>query len=79
VRQWTDQSWRIAQARPSSDGTYKITGLPPGEYYIGAMTDLEPGQVYDPAMLDELRKTSFKITIAESEKKTQDLRISGGA
>jgi hypothetical protein len=77
-RSWTDQSWRIAQARPSTDGSYRIVGLAPGEYYIGAMTDLEPDQLYDPAMLDELRKTSFRITIAAGERKTQDLRISGG-
>ena len=34
--------------------------------------------VYDPAFLEPLVPVSFKITIADGEKKTQDLRLGGG-
>jgi protocatechuate 3,4-dioxygenase beta subunit len=75
---WTVGSRRIQQARPSSDGKYKLTGLPAGEYYVCAVTDLDPTQLYDPAFLETLSGGSFKITLADGEKKTQDLKLAGG-
>src|SRR5262249_6121934 len=31
---WTIASRRVQQSRPASDGKFKLTGLPAGEYYI---------------------------------------------
>ena len=75
---WTIGSRRIQQARPSSDGKYKLSGLPAGEYYVCAVTDLEQGQLYEPSWLDALTAGSFKITLADGEKKVQDLKLAGG-
>jgi hypothetical protein len=75
---WTVGSRRIQQVRPSSDGKYKLAGLPAGEYYVCAVTDLDQGQLYDPAALDALAAGSFKITLADGEKKVQDLKLAGG-
>jgi hypothetical protein len=77
-RFWTPTSRRIRQARPSAEGAFRIPGLPPGEYYMSAVADFEPGQVNDPAFLDPLIAGSFKFTLAEGEKKTQDLKLAGG-
>ena len=52
---------------PASDGTYKITGLPAGEYYVCALTDLDPNDLYDSAFLDQLVAGAFKITLAAGE------------
>jgi hypothetical protein len=76
---WTFGSRRIAQAHPASDGTYKVQGLPAGEYYVCALTDLDPSDLYDPAFLDQLAPASFKITLADGEKKTQNLKLGGGS
>ena len=75
---WTVGSRRIQQVRPSSDGKYKLSGLPAGEYYVCAVTDLDQGQLYDPSALDALAAGSFKITLADGEKKVQDLKLAGG-
>lgn len=75
---WTVGSRRIQQVRPSSDGKYKLSGLPAGEYYVCAVTDLDQGQLYDPSALDALAAGSFKITLADGEKKAQDLKLAGG-
>ena len=75
---WTPSSRRVVTARPASDGKFKVTGLPAGEYYVCAVTAVSRTEVYDPAFLDALVPVAFKITIADGEKKTQDLRLGGG-
>jgi hypothetical protein len=75
---WTAGARRILSAKPASDGSYKISGLPAGEYYLCAVTDLDPNDLYDPAFLDQLVAGSFKITLADGEKKIQDLKLGGG-
>ena len=75
---WSPGSRRILAAKPASDGTYKVSGLPAGEYYLCAVTDLDPNDLYDSAFLDQLIAGSFKITLGEGEKKVQDLRLGGG-
>jgi len=76
---WTLGSRRVQQARPASDGKFKVTGLPAGEYFVCAVTAVDRTEVYDPAFLEQLMAVSpLKITIADGEKKTQDLRLGGG-
>jgi hypothetical protein len=72
---WTWPSRRIRTARPANDGTFVVRDLPPGEYLIAAAYDVEPGETSDPAFLDRLAPTSMKITLAEGERKVQDIRI----
>jgi hypothetical protein len=75
---WTANSRRVQTARPSSDGKFSVVGLPAGEYYVCAATAVDRNEVYDPAFLEQFVAVSFKITIADGEKKTQDLRLGGG-
>jgi len=72
---WTLGSRRVQTARPSSDGRFKVTGLPAGEYFVCAVTAVDRTEAYDPAFLEQLVPVAFKITIADGEKKTQDLRL----
>jgi hypothetical protein len=46
---------------------------------MAAVTDLLPADLTDPSFLDQLVATSFTLTIADGENKTQDLRIAGGS
>jgi len=75
---WSFGSRRIAEARPASDGAYKVVGLPAGEYYVCALTDLDPNDLYDVSFLEQLVSGSFKITLADGEQKVQNLKLGGG-
>jgi len=77
-RFWTTPSRRVRSTRPGTDGKFAVPNLPPGEYRIAAVVDVAPGEVNDPAFLEQLVGASVKITLAEGERKTQDLRIAGG-
>lgn len=77
-RYWTAPSRRIRSNRPGTDGRFTISGVPPGEYRLAALVDVAPGEINDPAFLEQLVAASVKITVAEGERKTQDLRIAGG-
>jgi hypothetical protein len=72
---WTPQSRRIRSARPGNTGSFRIAGLPPGDYHVCAMTDLEQNLLYTAAYLEPLIAASIKLNLAEGEKKTQDLKI----
>jgi len=72
---WTPSTRRSVMARPTSAGRYVIRNLPPGEYLVAAVTDVEQGDWFDPAFLERLVPAATRLTLAESEKKTLDLRI----
>ena len=75
-KHWTPLSRRIQSVRPASDGRFRVPNLPPGDYMIAAVTDVEQGEWYDPSFLAQLVEASTKITLAEGEKKVQNLKIS---
>ena len=77
-RFWTTPSRRIRSTRPGTDGRFTVTNLPPGEYRIAAVVDVAPNEINDPAFLEQLVGASVKFTLAEGERKAQDLRIAGG-
>jgi hypothetical protein len=49
--------------------------LPPGEYFLTAVTDAEQNEWFDPQFLAQLVPASIKVTIADGEKKVQDIRV----
>jgi carboxypeptidase family protein len=75
---WVPMSRRVRSIRPDTDGQFKITNLPPGEYRIGTLLDPEPGSWYDPAFLQQLDGTAMRITLGEGDKKVQNIQLSGG-
>ena len=77
-RFWTTPTRRVRSTRPGTDGKFTVATLPPGEYRMAAVVDASPTDITDPLFLEQLVAASVRITLAEGEKKTQDLRISGG-
>jgi hypothetical protein len=63
--------------RPDASGRYRIVGLPPGDYLLAALSELQPDDFADPAFLEMLVPGSVKISLAEGEKKTQDVMLAG--
>lgn len=72
---WAPMSRRILQTRPAQDGKFTFKNLPPGDYLLAAVTEVEQGQWFDPAFLAQLVDASAKVSLADSEKKVQDIRI----
>jgi protocatechuate 3,4-dioxygenase beta subunit len=74
---WRPISHRILTSRVAGDGTYAFPNVPPGEYWLAAVDDVEPGDWFDWSFLQRIEPIAIKVTIAEGEKKTQDLRVGG--
>ena len=55
---------------------FTVTNLPAGDYRIAAVVDIAPGDANDPAFLEQL-VPARPVTLAEGERKVQDLRIAG--
>ena len=73
---WTTSPRRVSgAARLSSDGRYRISGLPPGEYYLAVITDFTPGQLDDPSFLESLISRAVKVVLGEGERRVQDYQI----
>jgi protocatechuate 3,4-dioxygenase beta subunit len=73
-RHWYRSSRRLRQALPDALGTYRLTGLPPGEYWLAAVSgglEFPNGLV---AGLTDLAAGAIKITLSPGEQKRQDLR-----
>jgi protocatechuate 3,4-dioxygenase beta subunit len=72
---WSSGTRRIKSARALENGTYTIDALPVGEYYLCALTELDPMLINEPIYLEQLVPSAVKLTLAEGEKKKQDLQV----
>jgi hypothetical protein len=75
---WGLDSRRVRATRPATDGRFDFSGLPPGDYWIGAMIGGRPEGWQDAGFLAQLRRTSVAVTVVEGRRTTQDLKIGGG-
>jgi hypothetical protein len=78
-QQWMDNgmpSRVMRTARTSKAGTYTVSSLPIGDYLVAAISDELQGDWQDPQMLLQVARVAARLTMAEGEKKTLDLRIS---
>jgi hypothetical protein len=74
---WRDGARRIRAARSGSDGRYVIPDLPAGDYHLAALTDLDERALAAGALLDQIAPIALRITIADGQQATQNLRIGG--
>lgn len=58
--------------RTHANGTFRVTGLPPGDYFVAAIpTDpLQPRVDEDPEALERLAERATKVTLSERERRT---------
>jgi protocatechuate 3,4-dioxygenase beta subunit len=69
---------RPAPQRPDSTGRFRFIDLPAGEYYLAVLTEFEPNELADTAFLESLLPAAIKFTLAEGERKVQDVTLAGG-
>lgn len=74
---WTSPRRFSGATRIASDGKYRISGLPPGNYFLAVVTDIDPLQATDPIFLEQLMTGAVPIKLADGQKVVQDLKIGG--
>jgi protocatechuate 3,4-dioxygenase beta subunit len=73
---WTPASSRFrAPSLVVRGGKFHVGRLPPGDYYLAALTGIDELDVLDERFLTEVAASALKITLAEGEKRIQNLRI----
>jgi hypothetical protein len=77
---WTSNSRYVRTSRPDQDGRFKLSGLPPGAYYVIALDYLDTsGDWNDPDSLDRLRSKATTFSVSDGETKSVDLRITAAS
>jgi hypothetical protein len=72
---WREGSKRVLAARPDQNGTYKLTGLPPGRYRAIAVEYLDDGEQWNPEFLRWAESRAAKVELAEGAAVTLNLTI----
>ena len=72
---WTDRSRFIALGRPTQDGSFRIAGLPPDDYFAVALPAVQGTQWQDPEFLRTLEEAATRLLLGEGESKTLTLRL----
>lgn len=75
---WTAGSRRVQYVQPATNGAFLFAGLPAGKYYLAAVTELDTKELASAAFLESLIGSAITVTLAEGERKTQDVRLAGG-
>ena len=76
-RFWKPQARRIRTTRPGTDGRFHGDEPAGGRDRLAAVVDIATGDANDPAFLEQLMQASVPVTLAEGDRKVQDLRIAG--
>lgn len=64
---------RVRTTRATLDGTYTITSMVPGEYFVVAVAEEGFSDWQDPALLEALSRVARTVRVADGERRTQDL------
>jgi hypothetical protein len=65
-------------ARPDANGRFQLPRLPPGDYFLAALNEIEQADLRDPAFLEQVAANAIRLTLAEGERKVQDIALAGG-
>jgi hypothetical protein len=76
---WTPNSRYLKSSRPDQDGRFKVSAIPPGEYYVIALDYVDSNDWNDPQFLDSIRAKASRFSLSDGETKSIDLRITSGS
>jgi hypothetical protein len=74
-RFWTPDSRRVVHATLGRDGHFDFSNLPAGDYLIAAVTHADDDDLADPDWLASIAPMALHVTLADGERKVQDLRL----
>ena len=69
----------VTGVRPDQDGRFHVRNMPAGAYYAVAVDYVPQGEWNDPEVLERLKTRAEHFSLGEEEKKTLDLKMTGGA
>ena len=76
---WTIRSRWLKTARAMHDGSFRVTGLVPGNYFVVALDKLNgtevAGDLQNPEFLDSLAPRAVRITLGEAQSQDLTLRL----
>ena len=72
---WFAGSRHLKRASSSSNGSFEVSGLPPGEYFVAAVDTLGPGDWQASNNLEALVQGATRVTVRESQVQTVTLRL----
>ena len=72
---WIDRSRFVMVGRPTQQGRFTVSGLPPEQYLAIALPTVTPLEVFDPDFLQQLRALATSFTLGEGEQKTLELKL----
>lgn len=72
---WIDRSRFVAVARPTQQGRFTLSGLPPEDYLAIALPNVAAGEIWDPEFLQQLRVLATSFTLGEGETKSLELKL----
>jgi hypothetical protein len=72
---WTAGMRHLKTGRPDQDGRFKVSGLPPGDYYAIALDYVDSAEWTEPDYLEQIRSKASTVSLNEGEAKSIDLRI----
>ena len=64
-------------SRVTAEGTFRFAGLLPGEYCLAVLMDLDAADMQDPAFLEQLLPAGIRMTLAEGDRKVQNVKLAG--
>jgi hypothetical protein len=68
--------WRPPPARTATDGTFRFSGLPAGNYHIVALTEIDQ-QDLGPLLFSRLAPMAMTIALQDGGRKEQTLKLTG--
>jgi hypothetical protein len=72
---WFTGSRHLKRASSSSDGSFEVSGLPPGEYFVAAVDSLAPGDWQASNTLESLVQGATRVTVRENQVQDVTLRL----
>ena len=69
---------RMRSTPVGASGTFAFMSLPAGDYFVGAIPDALLDSWKDPKVLDALSRSATRVSLAENEKRTVDLKVMAG-
>jgi hypothetical protein len=80
AQQWpyaSTNTRRFKSARATMAGEYTLSAVPEGEYFVVAVPDVDAGEWLTQSILEALARAATRVSIAEGETRTQNLRTQG--
>jgi hypothetical protein len=75
---WQPGSRFVRTVAVDRDGRFTVRALPPGRYLAVALDEIEQGLEWDANSLEQLRRFGARLTLAEGESATMNLKVTTG-